>query len=434
LVTNCVFSGNVATGGTGGKGAGDFSLGNGGSGGRGGDGGSAQGAAIYNDVNGQLSIFSSTFSSNNVVGSMAGAGGPGAGVLSLPGENGNSGAGLGAAVFSAGGVLVVVNSTFVGNSGSGAVGVAGVNGSGTSNGTVGSAGGGAEGAGVFSAAGSLALTNCVFVENSLVGGVGGVGGTGQTFGFGGDGANGGAGGVALGAGVFTGKGPSAIVNCTFSDNRVIGGPGGLGGAGTSLGGNGSNGDTGQASGAAVYTLGTATELRNSILAFSISGNNAGGPIIDGGYNLSSDTTPALKTAGSHNQIDPGLASFTSFGGTVSTLTLSSNSPAINAITAADGNGAPAFDQRNYLRIAPYDIGAYEYDGAVAMPALQVQSRSSQVLLSWPSSSVFALQTSTDVSKAGDWLPVVAVPVSTGVVSTLSIAPTNSSQFFRLARP
>ena len=197
-VTNSIFDANAAVGGQGGDGATAPLRANGNTGGDGGNGGIGSGAAIYNAGNGSVAIFSSTFSSNRVTGSFAGTGGDPTGVLGFPGSNGDSGAALGAALFNESGTVLIVNSTFIGNSGAGADGTAGPPTSTTAKGSNGSTGGHALGGAVHNSLGSLSMTNCTFAGNSVIGGAGGPGGAGETIGFGGNGGNGGSGGDALG--------------------------------------------------------------------------------------------------------------------------------------------------------------------------------------------------------------------------------------------
>jgi hypothetical protein len=434
LATNTTFSGNSASGGTGGTGGSNSTGLGGGDGGSGGNGGSGQGAAIYNTSGGVVMVLDCLFSSNTVSGSAAGVGGIPSGLLGFPGDNGDSGSGFGAAIFNDNGALSVVNSTFVLNSGSGGSGANGAAGTGTFQPTSGSSGGSAQGAGIYNSGGLASLTNCTLTGNSLLGGTGGSGGSGSTFGLTGSGAAGGSGGDAVGAGLCGGpQGTSIIVNCTFSDNSLTGGTGGLGGAGNGTAGNGHAGKTGAEIGGAVYGEGGPVLLKNSILAFSISSPNAGGTVRDAGFNLSSDASPTMTATGSRNQIDPLLGSFTQAGGQVPTITLSSNSPAIDAITDPAGNGAPAFDQRNAARVAPFDIGAYEFDGTSG-PTLQARIAGAQMLLSWPAGG-YTLQTAATLPGTASWLTVLGQPFTpTGGVFTMSISATNQAGFYRLKKP
>jgi hypothetical protein len=432
VVTNTTFSGNSATGGAGGSGIASSTRG---AGGRGGNGGMGSGAAIYNTANGLASVFSSLFSSNSVTGSAAGIGGPGSGLLGFPGGTGTAGSAFGAAICNESGTVTIVDSTFVANAGVGAPGSPGAAAGGNIVGANGSTGGSAQGGGVFNGSGTLSLTNCTFAENSLDGGAGGPGGAGGTFGFGSEGGPGGDGGAALGAGICVSpQGITLIVNCTFSDNGVTGGAGGVGGAGGGLGGQGPVGTVGTAVGGAVFNQGGNVQLKNSILAYSLSGGNVSGIISDDGFNLSSDATPKLNAQGSRNNIDPLLGSFTPAGGLVPTLTLLSNSPAINAITAPQGNGGPAFDQRNALRVAPYDIGAFEFGGTVGIPSLTAQILAKQIILSWAVSGSFALETATTLSTNSLWLNVGAQPSTMGSLQTVTVPTTNQASFYRLIAP
>ena len=434
IVTNTTFSGNSAQGGAATAGGTVASGGRRGQGGNGGNGGAGAGAAIYNAGNGVVSVSDSLFSSNRVASSTGGTAGAGSGGLQFPGNAGAPGIASGAAVFNESGRMTLVNCTFSGNRAAGAAGTAGLAGTSLISAEKGTSGGPALGAGAYNV-GLLWLTNCTFVQNSVAGGTGGTGGTGgEGILFGQDGANGGQGGAALGAGVLSGgSGTSWLVNCTFSDNAVRGGAGGRGGAGSGIGKTGKTGATGDQSGGAVYSSATLV-LRNSILAYSPYGGNAGGTIADGGYNLSSDITPVFTAAGSQNRVDPLLESFTMAGGLVPTLTLSSNSPAINAIKTPGGNGAPLFDQRNAYRVEPFDIGAYEYDGVLPTPPLAVQIVNEQVVLSWSASGSYLLQSTPALSMTSRWTTVPQLPATSNGVNTLTVNNNGGAAFYRLRQP
>lgn len=432
-VTNTVFTGNSAQGGTGGEGAAGTLSGNGSSGGDGGDGGQGAGAAIFNTAGGVVSIFDSTFASNRVVGGSAALGGLGAGTLGFAGEPGNSGAGVGAAIFNEQGTVSIVNSTFIGNTGQGAAGLAGDSGTLLLAAVEGSDGGRALGGGIFNSAGTVSLVNCTLVRNKLTGGQGGVGGAGGNRPFGANGADGGDGGGALGAGLYNGgDGTTVVVNCSFSNNQIVGGTGGNGGPGNNSGRPGDDGAVGYANGGAVFNQGGVLRVRNSILAHSGSGLNAGGSITDEGFNLSSDATPALGGAGSRNLIEPLFESLNLAGGHAMTLSLSSNSPAINAITAADRNGCPAFDQRNAFRLEPYDIGAFEFDGQSVAPALQAHPDGDRIVLTWPATSSLVLKTAGGLAATDSWTAVTNAPATSGSWRSLTVEKTDRARFYRLA--
>ena len=434
-VTNSVFLSNTATGGVGGEGAAGLDSGNGSSGGDGGTGGTGAGAAIYNTRDGQVGIFDSSFSSNRVTGVSGGIGGAGVGYLGFAGKPGESGNALGAALFNDSGVISIQNSTFAANSATGSTGGPGHPGTDLIQAGNGTTGGSAQGGAIFNHQGILSLTNCTLVDNAVLGGKGGEGGTGRSGGFGGDGGNGGRGGMAAGAGLCTDTGGSTfVVNSTFTGNRVTGGPGGAGGSSGGLGDSGKKGPAGTGDGSAVYNGAGTLELRNSILSGRASVPNAGGAIRDAGYNLSSDASPVFTQAGSRNGLDPLLGGFLPAGGMVPTMTLSSNSPAIDAIGALDGNGAPSFDQRNARRTPPYDIGAFEYNGTLTGLTLQAERLTSQVRLSWPAAGSTVLQSAATLSGVTTWVTVTNQPTTNGSARILTVNRTNSANFYRLSAP
>ena len=195
-----------------------------------------------------------------------------------------------------------MNSTFSGNTGAGVTGATGASGSRRFDAVNGATGGAALGGGVFNLIGTLTATNCTFVLNSVTGGKGGLGGVPDDAGFGRDGGNGGEGRPPRAQGSTPAPGGQTwIVNCTLSDNRLQAGTGGLGGAGTGIGRQGKTGGVGQQFGGAICNADGVLRLRNSILAYSVSGPNAGGTIADEGFNLSSDSTPVLFAEGSRNR-------------------------------------------------------------------------------------------------------------------------------------
>jgi hypothetical protein len=407
-------------------------MANGSSGGNGGDGGEAAGAALYNTAEGVVTIYDSTFSSNRVTGGAAALGGLGAGTFGFPGKPGSSGAGVGAAVFNARGSITIVNSSFIGNTGRGAAGLAGDSGTTLLEAEDGSQGGRALGGGLFNAAGTVSLANCTFAGNALTGGQGGTGGAGGARAFGAEGGDGGDGGDAFGAGVGTGaEGTTFVVNCSFSNNEVVGGAGGAGGAGTQSARAGDDGDAGRSEGGAVFSDAGSLRIRNSILAHSLSGLNAGGVITDENFNLSSDASPAWTAPGSRNSVDPLFGALTLAGGHALTLSLSSNSPAINAITVAGGNGCPVFDQRNAFRVEPCDMGAFEFDGQLIAPALQAQISDGRIVLTWPATTRLVLEWAAGLAETNQWTTVTDQPETTGSWRRLNLEKTSQGRFFRL---
>jgi hypothetical protein len=112
----------------------------------------------------------------------------------------------------------------------------------------------------------------------------------------------------------------------------------------------------------VATNGT-VNIQNSILAGSgpsSTNDNVHGTITDGGYNISSDTTPAFTAASSRHGLNPMLGALTNNGGPTATMALLEGSPARDVIPAL---GAAAFDQRGFARPqGPFsDIGAFEVE-------------------------------------------------------------------------
>jgi hypothetical protein len=164
--------------------------------------------------------------------------------------------------------------------------VTGTKGADGGTGQNGSDGGDAFGGGIYvTNAGQFTVTNCWLVANALEGGQGGEGGTnviGIAYFRPG---NGGQGGRTKGGAVYYfGSGPVAFVNCTFSDNRAVGGGGGKGGTNidSSLdtggtGGQGGSGQSGAVDSDAYFENCTFSQNR-------VSGGRggAGGDNIDGG--------------------------------------------------------------------------------------------------------------------------------------------------------
>ena len=123
---------------------------------------------------------------------------------------------------------------------------------------------------------------------------------------------------------------------------------------------GANGPTGTGFGANIDNNAGTFDFKNSILAYPADGTNAYGTIIDQGFNISSDGSPAFGT-NSHNHLDPELMALANNGGPTETMALTAGSPAIDAIF---DSSAPPFDQRGVPR--PFgprsDIGAFEFNG------------------------------------------------------------------------
>ncbi|MBC8003654.1 MAG: hypothetical protein H7X97_13795 [Opitutaceae bacterium] len=110
-------------------------------------------------------------------------------------------------------------------------------------------------------------------------------------------------------------------------------------------------------------------VKNSLIAYPGTNGNVVGPIIDGGYNISSDSSANFSSGTSFNFTDPKLLPLANNGGPTRTMALASNSPAIDW---APVGGAPTTDQRGLMRPfgAGIDLGAFEY--GAALPPLSTQ--------------------------------------------------------------
>lgn len=366
-ITMSSFYNSSGTGGAGGNGGNAGSSGNGNNGGAGGAGGSAFGGAIYNSNGGIVSVTDCTISTSSGTGGAPGLGGNRSG-LGSHGSNGAAGTGNGGGIHSDGGSVTLTFSAVYANGVTGATGGAGKTGVNyEESGTAGSAGGTASGGGVFNNGGTLAVTNCTVYANTATGGTGGQGGDGANSGFGGNGGNGGAGGAATGGGVYgTAGGITVSGNTTIDGNGAQGGSGGAGGHHGGVAHDGSSGASGTSNGGGIANgTGTVTTL-NTIVADSTYGGNGSGAITDGGNNISSDGTCNFTAQGSLNNTSPQLGSYSANGGSTSTISLLSASPAINA---GNPSTAPPTDQRHFYRSNTCDIGAYEYGGTNVQVAI-----------------------------------------------------------------
>ncbi len=147
LDTSSFVQSNEASGGNGGNG--NFSHG----GVPSGSGGAGRGGAVFNDASGSLSITNCTFNGNVALGGNGGSGGP---------FGGNGGNGDGGAIYNLG-AMMIKSATIDGNTGA-----SGTPGSGTVNGTFGTACGG-----LFVAGGTATVANTISAENPGTNGGGG---------------------------------------------------------------------------------------------------------------------------------------------------------------------------------------------------------------------------------------------------------------------
>lgn len=228
------------------------------------------------------------------------------------------------------------------------------------------AGGDAFGGGISVAQGVLVIMDSTLAHNLALGGS--EPGTGSLSGSG------------LGGAIFS-AGEVFAMNVTLTENQALSGAArdfsGLrgsanGGAVCNLSGaatfsyttiarnaaSNPNGGVGRFFGGGIYSTNGATVVSNSIVAYSLSGSNCWGQIVDGGHNLSSDDSCNFNAAGSMANTDPILGPLADYHGFAPTVALLANSPALDA---AASSSCPATDQRGVPR--PFgsgcDIGAFE---------------------------------------------------------------------------
>jgi hypothetical protein len=340
-----------------------------------GDGGeSGAGGAIYNYL-GTLTVRHSTLVDNGAHPGIDGGGIDSAGgavtvvgtTLSGNGKHAQFGGGISIN----GGTLAVSGSTLSDN-GSATTAGGGIvaNGQVTVAGTMFSDNAANTGGGIFVNSGTLAVTKSTFTANSSSGGV-----------------NTGGGGGIYSNGVLT------VRDSTFSGNRANDGGGGISNAGTlrlsdsTLSGNRSPGPTG--GGGGVYNFGVTAIIIHSTLTDNVAPAGQGGGIFsrhgvvtvtasivansgaaldcrvtvgtlaDGGYNLDDDRSCGFSDAHHSTSGTPaGLVQrLADNGGPTQTVTLASQSAAINHVTSA--SACAGNDQRGVTWPDPCDIGAIQ---------------------------------------------------------------------------
>ena len=359
-LVRCIFSGNrtriIDTG---------FAGANGGNGpgGPGGGGWFASGGAIWNS--GLVVIQDCYLFGNTCTGGGGGAGGTG-GAPDVSGYVGGSGGmggnGSGGAVYHVAGLMRVTGCTFASNSAAGGIGGAG----GTAGSSIfgapggaGGTGGTGTGAGIHAESGTVLATNNTWHSNLANGGSGGSGGSGSQCIVGGPG---GLGGDCFGGAIFAGSATAFLVNNTLAQNAASAGAGGAGGRGIICGitapPQGPYGSPGTGRGGGVASIGAPTTLAATIFAFNLPGGNCLGSFIDGGFNISSDSTFLFTNEGGWNNLDPKLISLADNGGLTSTMALQPDSPAIDHCISGSW---PGTDQRGVIRTngLACDAGAYE---------------------------------------------------------------------------
>ena len=367
VVSRCEFAGNNASGGNGYRHSGT---------------GEGIGGAIYNLST--VDISDTTFSNNEAF----------AGNFSSVNQSGKGGA-----LFN-GGTAWVSRTTFDHNLSRG--GQAG------SFGTPGASypGGHAHGGAIFNS-GTLSATNCTLALNRAE--------AGGTAGFASA-----PGGTAFGGGIQNAGGSVYIMNTTIASNVVAQAFGSPPPQGANL----------------ANTNGTLA-LRNSLVAFGLGFSNtvggvwtnASGPIVDGGFNMSSDGSCEFNSGSSFNFTDPKLDPLADNGGLTLTMALQPGSPAVDFGTAI---GAPPTDQRGFIR--PFgpgvDMGSYEQGS----PPLQltVARSGSMMELSFNAEAgvTYLLQRSADLMSSWQTHETIGPVGASGVISRL-IPVTGTCTLFRL---
>ena len=358
---NCVFETNSATGGTGGNGGnGGSGVFNAGSGGNGAAGGGAVGAAVYSVSD--VVISNCTFSGNIATGGNGGTGGA-AGASGLGGLTGNGAAGggaSGAGIYSLGPVTVVA-STFSDNSahgGDSADGGMQLNG----NGTAGPKGAASFGGGIYADGGTL--INNTFYNNNATGGKGGNGGAGTH--NAGDGGNG---GNATGGGLYS-TNDIEVASCTFSNCNAFGGTNGMVGSSGIGGLNGSPGASHGgdiAHGSGVFTLRNTILATNLSGGANFGSIDDGGYNIGFG-----NTITFTSGSGSFKTNSVRLGPLADNGGPTKTMKPAADSPALDRIPAdadfpdTDQRGIPRPIN------GKADIGAVEVEQDVGAPYITIQ--------------------------------------------------------------
>lgn len=257
-------------------------------------------------------------------------------------QNGNPGAGFGAAGILNSGIMTLTNSTVTNNTGDDFGG--GIYNIGTLTltdttvsdnillGSNTSGGGG----GIFSS-GTMTLTRATVSGNSTIGRGGGIYDLDQT---------------------------ATITNSTISTNTALNGGGIFNRFGTvNLTHMTITGNIATDNGGGIWNFGGTMNLKNTILssnAATTASDDCAGGITSLGYNLASDASCALGGTGDLNSTNPLIGPLANNGGPTMTHALLSGSPAIDAVPLASCNVST--DQRGIARPqgAGCDSGSYEH--------------------------------------------------------------------------
>jgi hypothetical protein len=245
----------------------------------------------------------------------------------------------GGAILVESGDLTITNSTISGNSVT----------------TDGSGGG-------ISSNGTLTITNCTISGNTTN-------------------ASGGGGGIYN-------RGPMTMSNCTLAGNSA-GFGGGLFTISTVVTRSCTISGNSAGSGGGIYndpSNSGAVHIGNTIVAGNTLFGSGSGPDVSGtfasdGYNLiriAGSASTGFTDGVNHDQIGTAMTPINVFlgslqnnGGPTDTEALGSNSPAINAGNDAT---APSRDQRGYIRPDTSDVGAFEFNGTIAVTLANIATR------------------------------------------------------------
>jgi len=163
-------------------------------------------------------------------------------------------------------------------------------------------------------------------------------------------------------------------------------------------------------------------LRNSLLAYPGTNDNAWGTITDAGYNMSSDGSANFNSGTSFNFTDPLLGPLADNGGPTLTMALSVNSPALDFGTSV---GAPLTDQRGVTRPAGlgFDMGALELVASpIQRPILTIDRTGNNVRLNFgaQAGATYVLQGSTTLTTWSDLEVIGPYGIDTQVNRTNSL--------------
>ncbi|MEP6662570.1 MAG: choice-of-anchor Q domain-containing protein [Verrucomicrobiota bacterium] len=426
-IQDCTFTNNSAIGGTGGNGVGTGARGRGGRG---------QGGAVFVGENTLLVAERSTFRRNEANGGARGAG-------SNTPAGGNEAQGQGGAIYVSG-FAVLNDCTLDDNKAKGGSGIDGTS-------LIGAQG---QGGGLYFQFGVVYLTRCAVINNVAEGGAGGIGG---------------ASGAGEGGGLFVRFNgnllPLRLINSTVATNiaRAANPSAAASGGGiwtddvlnvtnSTIAFNVVLSDASASGGGLRVNSGTTT-LRNTLIGKNIANalpSDASGAVASSsGFNLIGvgsgvgTTITGISNGANNNQIgtsaapiDPKMHGPALNGGLTRTCSLDADSPAVNA---GDDATAPPTDQRGFLRSGASDIGAYEFGGIAAL--LQIvsitRSQNGPTILTGMGipNSVHRLQASGDLS-VGSFVDVspTATADPAGFLQFQDAATNLTQRFYRLAFP